>query len=788
MNFKISDIEINNFYSFKDAKFQDIKDYNVIIGKNNAGKSNLFRLLSNFIGLFNGAKIEQNYLFNENINLDAYLSITFNLSEEYRKELFKYIYNEGQLSNAFSRPNDCPEEWNENALQWLIEEGFYFKVEIKFGYYNKWKSLILNEINAFHKVDSISSTLLSQDKNDPSGLKFYLIEKSNFTQKENLRDFFLTTLNSNKFTLIAKESYIVNHFNSILSTLVDVNSIIYNPLLSKILADILSLFKDNFIHPIPAFRKFMRANDLDDLEKAIISSDGSNISKLLASKKQNETTWHNEINEDFIDFFEEIEEFTSRIEQNSTIMHLKEKGLDCIFRLENIGGGILNIVHFLIYLKYLGQNKIILIEEPELFIFPGLQKKLREKLLNFSNTNQVFITTHSPNFLTRNFKKCSIYKINKEANHSVIDKISNDDLLDVFKELELSFYDYILYDGILFVEGPKDIEVFKIINEEFFENNLKLIPTEGKNNFIHYASTNIIKFLDNNNFDFLFIMDRDRGNRDFYKRINDKEAKELVKKRIVPLFTYEIENLFLQPLLLLDFLHSTNKIVSLKDDSMWISDLIENNFKLYTLNNYEYLLKKFNETLNPKLSNIEIKEILNSYDDRNPPKEISEFLYERINHFMKKKLQIFENPSIDFKKFKTAMVNIQWQYNDLLNRNGYNKILSGKKILKIISNKIIDKYQIGNFSLETLSRHLISFLIDLNNFLSEKKYNDEEYDHLLLDKNEISKFGKFINDIIELLTQIKIKTHSRFNIKLNVSEIKKTILIQFLINRWNLEY
>lgn len=46
MKFKISNIKINNFFSFKEAKFCILKDYNVLIGKNNAGKSNFFKMLN----------------------------------------------------------------------------------------------------------------------------------------------------------------------------------------------------------------------------------------------------------------------------------------------------------------------------------------------------------------------------------------------------------------------------------------------------------------------------------------------------------------------------------------------------------------------------------------------------------------------------------------------------------------------------------------------------------------------------------------------------------------------
>ena len=786
MKFRISDIEIKNFYSFKNAKYHNIKDYNVIIGKNNAGKSNLFKLLDNFIALFKDGKIEKNYLYNENVNLDAYLSITFKLSKEYREVIFKDIYNEEQFSNAFSDPRDCPKAWGEHTLKWLIEEGFYSKIELKFDYYDRWQTLILSEINAIHKNSSKPSILFKKNEGDPSEVGYNLIDKSEFMKKKNLREYFLTTLSPTKDLTKNSDNTFYSFFNRLNNRLGDISSKFYNPLLYKILTDLFSLFRDSFIHHLPDFRKFMRANDIDDIEKTIISQDGSNIGKLLISKKANEPPWHNEVNKDFVEFFEEIEEFTSRIEDNSAIFHLKEKGLDSIFRLENLGAGVLNIVLFLIYLKHLEKDKIILIEEPELFIFPGLQKKLREKLLSFSKINQVFITTHSPNFLTRNFKKCSIYKIKKEDNHSIIDSISDDNLLDVFRELDLTFYDYILYDGILFVEGSKDIEVFKVINEEIFENNLKLIPTEGKNNFIHYASANIIEFLDNNSFNFLFIMDRDRGNKDFYKRIKDKKRRELVKKRIIPLFTYEIENLFLQPILLLDYLYCKKKTKDIKEDFKWLLVTLEDSFKLLSINNFEYIIKKLNDIINPKLSKEEIKEILYNYDDFRSSKDLPDYFYERFNFFMKKKLRFFENPLLKHEDFFNEIHRIQNQYDDFLQKEEYNKVLAGKKVLKKLNNEIRKRYHLEDFSLEKLTRHLISFLDDLYTDLEENIYLEDDFEHPLLEKRLISKFMDYVNNIIKLLNQIKSKTKAKLNIQTDLREINKSILIQFIISRWDI--
>ena len=70
-----------------------------------------------------------------------------------------------------------------------------------------------------------------------------------------------------------------------------------------------------------------------------------------------------------------------------------------------LGSGVEMIVS-LLFLETLAslsrENIVVLIDEPELHLHPQLQEKFIQYLIEFSKTNQVFISTHSPYF----FKNC----------------------------------------------------------------------------------------------------------------------------------------------------------------------------------------------------------------------------------------------------------------------------------------------------------------------------------------------------------------------------------------------
>ncbi len=96
LELKLKEIGIKNFLSYKDAKFLDLKNYNVLIGKNSSGKSNLIKILVFLKERYGNAIVPGNFLFDE-INSKAEIFLRFSLSKKLREILFQKLHKNHYL-------------------------------------------------------------------------------------------------------------------------------------------------------------------------------------------------------------------------------------------------------------------------------------------------------------------------------------------------------------------------------------------------------------------------------------------------------------------------------------------------------------------------------------------------------------------------------------------------------------------------------------------------------------------------------------------------------------------
>jgi len=702
----LTEVEIKNVLSYRNSKFSNLKNFNVLIGKNNVGKSNLFKILQIIKKNLHNSKLESGLLFNNNTDLKGQISLTFSFSKDFLRNLLFTLNSKNQFLKYLQIPIKLPEFDENKIIDYLLSNHYYHSVKVSLLYLNDQPDiLILEGIHLVHKNEKLQC--IYQIKQEEGKISTYLLRQytENIKNQLTLEEF----IEYGKFERNPQEYPKTTLGNFFLRN--DYNNIYLDSILPKIH----DLFRKS-LFIIPDDRYFPKNQETSNADIENLKEDGSNFARFIFKQENNQKMWMQQLNAEIKGYIPDLQFLSQKFRSNQTELYYQEEGLDINIEKEKMGAGILHVAFFFSFLKGIKKDSILLIEEPELFIFPGLQKMILEKLLDISGNIQMFITTHSPFFLSRKLKKCSIHQIKKINNSSIVKNISKNEIVDVLTDLGLGLYDYILYDGILFVEGSTDIKVYSTILESLFKESIKIISIEGKENFKHYANAKILLFLSNYKLNFLFLFDQDRGNQDFYKRIEDENLRDFVKERIIVLFTYELENLFLQPILVIDYIFSLKPNIDLKELSSFVYQDIQDQFKINGLNNNEYVLKSFNDKYFPRLKRDEIKKVLKESEKASSSSGNIKIWIEQINKISSNKLKYFSDPIIEADRIKEKIEEIFETYNNLLEKKEFNKIISGKKVFKRIRTNISDQFRLGKFTLEGLSKQLILLIDDFINF------------------------------------------------------------------------
>lgn len=207
---------------------------------------------------------------------------------------------------------------------------------------------------------------------------------------------------------------------------------------------------------------------------------------------------------------------------------------------------------------------IILMEDPEIFLHPRLQKISGEILCRLSQNSQVIFSTHSPNLLSP-FSSRQIRQVMlDEEGYSIVRPQT--DLDRILDDLGYSAADLMNVSFVFIVEGKQDKNrlplLLKKYYSEVYDQNGKLsrvaiITTNSCTNIKTYAN---LKYMNQLYLKDQFLMIRDGDGKDrktlqkelcgYYARQGRQDVDRLPKvteKNVLVLKYYSFENYFLDP-------------------------------------------------------------------------------------------------------------------------------------------------------------------------------------------------------------------------------------------------
>jgi len=534
----LKDLNLSNVYSFKDSQFIGLSQLSLLVGTNNSGKSNFFKIIENLQPFSN---IDRDIIFTNANHDEVLLHYIFELSDEIINYIIEYIklYSEKSRFINFNNLLIIDNGLTVNFFEFLKNIHLQTKLYRGGTQYQNYVDLF----GFLSEGKSINLIQYSEKGNYMTGINILNPNwKKIITNRSATTIDFAWTSNNNPHNLssqkLRKSLYEKNNIDDF-----DFALFIYN--------EIIEFFEK--LHKITEHRNFKSESPLSLEHDSIILESGANFPDILELFLHEDLELLSILRTLIGEFYPEVNEIWSesvRDNSNSSIS-IKSKPFIIEFTekryFENLGKGIHQILIILTHLLQLGENYTLMIEEPELFIHPQLQKILYRIIQRFLPFHQIFITTHSPFILNSHDDNSSIHQIVKLNNASSVKNVKKSNLTEVIQELGVRPSDILMNNGFLLVEGERDIRLFKKLFKEIIkEKHIELIPFNGKDKLHYYADHDIISKLIDRGFKFRIILDKDEGNKKTYDDIKDP----IVKEHIILLPVREVENLYLNPRIL----------------------------------------------------------------------------------------------------------------------------------------------------------------------------------------------------------------------------------------------
>ena len=221
------------------------------------------------------------------------------------------------------------------------------------------------------------------------------------------------------------------------------------------------------------------------------------------------------------------------------------------FVVEVNGSGIKEALRLLLDIEFQEPN-FLLVEEPEIHLHPGMETTMLRHLREVSRDRQMFITTHSTNFLDTAAMK-NIYLVSKDDTTSARLLDQSDVEEQIPTQLGIRLSSLFIYDRLVFVESHTDEDILRAwaltCGVNFDQASVGFIHMDGARNLSYFAADATLSFFSKRQVKMWFMIDRDEREEDDIKvireRLGDHAVASVLEKR-------EIENYLIHPRILVE--------------------------------------------------------------------------------------------------------------------------------------------------------------------------------------------------------------------------------------------
>jgi putative ATP-dependent endonuclease of OLD family len=237
------------------------------------------------------------------------------------------------------------------------------------------------------------------------------------------------------------------------------------------------------------------------------------------------------------------------------------------FLVEVNGSGIREALRLVLDVEF-EHPEIVLTEEPEMHLHPALETTMMRYLKRISAECQVFITTHSTNFLDTADMK-NVYLVSKLQSTRVQMLDFEEAESQIPKELGIRLSSLFMFDRLVMVEAPSDENIIREWSSKLGVNlsqaNVGFVTMSGARDLHYFAAETILSFLSKRQVKLWFLIDRDERDSADVTRLETTLGERAVIK---VLNRREMENYLISPRALVEFIRLKKELAgAAKEDA-----------------------------------------------------------------------------------------------------------------------------------------------------------------------------------------------------------------------------
>lgn len=246
---------------------------------------------------------------------------------------------------------------------------------------------------------------------------------------------------------------------------------------------------------------------------------GENLTQVLNTLAQNRPDAFAEISDLYADVMNGINEIRAPLvgtqDSPDTTIKIIENKFDRPFPLSSISAGSEEILILITKMVLSGDEAgVLIVEEPELHLHPEAQREIFGKMQEIAETNtDVIISTHSDTFvgLSDTGEILSVTRDLSDGGLTEVERVSGDQLDDHLARMGFAKEDVLQSSMVVFVEGPSDKSVFEefaeSIDRSLTDSGITLVPAGG-NELLEWGE-DVMDVLDRMRIPYAIIADSD---------------------------------------------------------------------------------------------------------------------------------------------------------------------------------------------------------------------------------------------------------------------------------------